>query len=532
MGSRHNSPSLLDLPLDIIYEIIFYATEGQVKLISNELTCEAADVSVFVVNKYLPHFKDILALSTTCVLFRKLLGTCLFTHVSFVRKDQTDAILSTPSPPNPSLKSKEKEYRRQLIREVLERGFQECSNSEQAKRSYKVDSSFKSRYESFSMNNFVKYVEGGKELINEDMKYFPNTETFKILDSAFGDNDNDQTLKLRSSMSNLDFLSLNLINIDVVKHLIPKVKRLDLFIDFNELERYHVNELSKIFKGQCEIKELSLFVSEDYCVCHEPFIRLIDDVCGQKLEKLSIREVRRSIRISHYHRSENYWGSEIPEVYYYCGDWFVASIDRCSTLKLLTMDVDIFRYFEFSGETAVGEIPRKDLTLVLVHPTLVVPDFQLPLKHFICFVIELLGILNVSLQYGDPLSQSDLTALRLITQLVAYLKHYRVTLNNVSIEQCWSTREEMVLRDYIRDAITQGDKAKIQLFQPWGILNLNSPKFRRPTSAQVIYQGDDVKFRFDHSSYNDVSKSFWMAETSLLELEQYTRGPNPKPLSR
>lgn len=534
MSSRQ-SPSLLDLPLETIYEIILHLGGGQIKLNANKLGCEAADVSVFVVNKYLPHFKDIISLSTTCIFLRKLLGSCIFTHVSLVRKDQTDAILSTPPAAGSRRNSKEKEYHRQLIREVLERGFRECSNSELARKSYRADESFKSRYDSFSMNNFVEYIEGGRELFSEDMKYFPNVKTLKVLDSTFnetyGTPTSDQKLLLLKNIpSNLTYLSLNIINLDLVKDIIPLVRRLDLFIDFNEIEKYHLKELSTIFKGKCTIKECNLFVSRDSCIVHTSFLELIDDMCGKNLDKLSIRVVKRSIREDFFSRSD-YWADESIEESSYCGNWFVSSLCKSTNLKLLTIDVGIISYLKFSGEPIPNYIPRKEFTFMIVHPTLILPDFGRTLRHKICLMIQLLGVSNISLQYGDPLSQSDLTALRLITHFVSHLKSYDVYLKHVAIEQCWSTREETVLRDHIRDAITSGDRKKIQLFQPWGSLTFNSPKFRRPTSAQVVYENNDIKFRFDHSSPNEVSDNFWMAEASLLELEQYTRGISPRPVN-
>lgn len=495
--------SLTALPIDIHNHIIEYLTIPPESVPFSFDTC------------YNP---DLINLSSTCTFFRQYLGPRIFPHISLVRTNHVDSILSVPK--SFEAFSAKHEYYRQLIRETLYLNFSECTNSELAKGGFRLvkDSKEASRYQDqFCIVSSVRYLECGKELITSgNINLFNSIVCLKLLDNAIGST--DVVLKLPY----LKYLALNIINLSVFKSIIPQLVRLDLFIDFSEATIEHLTQLSTIL-GNCHIAELNIFLSESSAIIYKPVVDIIAASFTPNLKKLGLRVIRRSF--NHY--------STIDHDIIDDNDMILLDCLRNSQLTHFTIDesfldfVNIYGTWSSEASSSSIEIPR---ILTIVDPSVIVPRILDSTKIKLEIIVNLLNITHLNLQYGDPMSQSDVSALSQLSDFVLfyYLRHNR-WINTVSVQQVWSTANESVLRDLIRDSMFEYQQnkdiqelRKLNGFRPWHRLPFNTPNFKEYHQYEVKHSGNDVSLARVLSD-NYVPNNFWSLETTLCELEQYGR---------
>lgn len=296
----------LDLPEEIIYEIITWLTKRVVNTRGKaDPAIEGNDTPdyVFVSNlvRIGEYYKDALLLSSTCSYLRVLLGPFLFESTSLVRKNQLDAVLCNPKPLE--VYSDSKRYHREYFKEILGTNFSECSKADLARDSFKIavngDESFQSKFQKLvSMNNFVEYLEcNNASLKNHDLSYFPKLRNLKILDSGLCDT--NEEIFLLSNIPNLKYLAVTATALkhSSVNSCVPRLKRLDLLCDFNELNPgCDIKEITASFNQvSCDLQELNVFVNLTYALTYSEVLELVQTVVKQckELKSITFRLTRR-----------------------------------------------------------------------------------------------------------------------------------------------------------------------------------------------------------------------------------------------
>ena len=236
--------SLQLLPVDILERILLYIClydTGSDDFAQEYLVLNLPPGAFSLNSAVYPResYKDLLRLSSTCIHLRKLIAPLVFRSVSLIRENEIDSILQSSAYFRYFLDKKK--YHRQFMKEVLNRGFEECLRSDLARQSFRVQTE-KSQYQKhLSINNFISVVECDNSLIGiiEDGIIFPNLKTLKLLDTALSKL--DYTVEKVEIWKNiqLDYLSINCAsfpNYYPLHFCIPNLKRLDILCQISQMD--------------------------------------------------------------------------------------------------------------------------------------------------------------------------------------------------------------------------------------------------------------------------------------------------------
>ncbi|WEJ93015.1 hypothetical protein PSN45_000474 [Yamadazyma tenuis] len=375
------------------------------------------------------------------------------------------------------------------------------------------------RYPLFSFNNFVTYLECDKPVYDTFLRLFPRLQSLKFLDYP-----SSLTTVDISTISTVRSLSLNVVHLPLFASILSSLTRLDVFVDLHDAGPDHLVYLSQSLE-MWNLTELNVFLKEPSSISYSLVVDIISKACKCSLTKLSLREIRRCYDGAVY---DHY---DLDKAN---GDAFIAAINGCKTLEHITIDVSILNYMTFTNITPQQPIVSTGRILSIIERSLFVPVFLQDFKNKLSSLIKSLGVSHINLQYGDPMSQSDLAALMTLKDFVNFFSETFLSsqINTVSMEQVWSIANEAAFRDYIHrklyleepDLVSVSTALSPKSFltlKPWHRSLVHTPNFRLYFEYSVDYSGTFFRPAVDPNT--EISLDFWSVESSLMELEQYAR---------
>lgn len=549
--------SLTELPDEILNKIIDYLCTDQVTSLSNN------SKSLIGFPKYtyiLNHsrigslYHDILALSSTCTYFRKRLAPILFQSLSLVRTNQVDAVLESPK--SQQLFSDTKTIQQHFMKELIVNNIEQCERAATTWTSFQTntfdDKMFKSRYGKYlMMTRFVNYLECDNSFLNgEGIRLFSNLTALKVLDIGEG-----AVFMSNFELANLRYLAINaqtLIYSPQFLRIVPKLNRLDLFLDYGNLPSLvGIRPLIQQFRTFSQLTELVLLLNNPFTIAYLDTIKLLETISknASNFAKLTIRYIRRNnestVDQSGWELYQGRIGGKLLKVF--------------KNLTDLIIDISILDLIKFDPETYSSPVLYTDhlmeKRITLVDEVVVGPNIDSTTREIAGVIIRHCQFTHLFFQYGESIEESHLHVLKLLTDFVGWLSNGHLDqsrnylgIRQISLEKCWSMTDDSLLRDMIGSSIkskSESDLSALQKVYPWTTTINNSPRYKDIDSYNINYVEEaglsitDSRGYFigvsdqdaDRPQFTTVDKKsgiqtinmeFWSGESSLLDFEQYS----------
>lgn len=549
--------SLIELPDEILNKIIDYLCTDQVTPRSNN------SKSLIGFPKYtyiLNHIRigslyhDILALSSTCTYFRKRLAPILFQSLSLVRTNQVDAVLESPK--SQQLFSDTKTIQQHFMKELIVNNIEQCERAATTWTSFQTntfdDKMFKSRYGKYlMMTRFVNYLECDNSFLNgEGIRLFSNLTALKVLDIGEG-----AVFMSNFELANLRYLAINaqtLIYSPQFLRIVPKLNRLDLFLDYGNLPSLvGIRPLIQQFRAFSQLTELVLLLNNPFTIAYLDAIKLLETISknASNFAKLTIRYIRRNnestVDQSGWELYQGRIGGKLLKVF--------------KNLTDLIIDISILDLIKFDPETYSSPVLYTDhlmeKRITLVDEVVVGPNIDSTTREIAGVIIRHCQFTHLFFQYGESIEESHLHVLKLLTDFVGWLSNGHLDqsrtylgIRQISLEKCWSMTDDSLLRDIIGSFIkskSESDLSALQKVYPWTTTINNSPRYKDIDSYNINYVEEaglsitDSRGYFigvsdqdaDRPQFTTVDKKsgiqtinmeFWSGESSLLDFEQYS----------
>lgn len=549
--------SLIELPDEILNKIIDYLCTDQVTPRSNN------SKSLIGFPKYtyiLNHIRigslyhDILALSPTCTYFRKRLAPILFQSLSLVRTNQVDAVLESPK--SQQLFSDTKTIQQHFMKELIVNNIEQCERAATTWTSFQTntfdDKMFKSRYGKYlMMTRFVNYLECDNSFLNgEGIRLFSNLTALKVLDIGEG-----AVFMSNFELANLRYLAINaqtLIYSPQFLRIVPKLNRLDLFLDYGNLPSLvGIRPLIQQFRAFSQLTELVLLLNNPFTIAYLDTIKLLETISknASNFAKLTIRYIRRNnestVDQSGWELYQGRIGGKLLKVF--------------KNLTDLIIDISILDLIKFDPETYSSPVLYTDhlmeKRITLVDEVVVGPNIDSTTREIAGVIIRHCQFTHLFFQYGESIEESHLHVLKLLTDFVGWLSNGHLDqsrtylgIRQISLEKCWSMTDDSLLRDIIGSFIkskSESDLSALQKVYPWTTTINNSPRYKDIDSYNINYVEEaglsitDSRGYFigvsdqdaDRPQFTTVDKKsgiqtinmeFWSGESSLLDFEQYS----------
>lgn len=549
--------SLIELPDEILNKIIDYLCTDQVTPRSNN------SKSLIGFPKYtyiLNHIRigslyhDILALSSTCTYFRKRLAPILFQSLSLVRTNQVDAVLESPK--SQQLFSDTKTIQQHFMKELIVNNIEQCERAATTWTSFQTntfdDKMFKSRYGKYlMMTRFVNYLECDNSFLNgEGIRLFSNLTALKVLDIGEG-----AVFMSNFELANLRYLAINaqtLIYSPQFLRIVPKLNRLDLFLDYGNLPSLvGIRPLIQQFRTFSQLTELVLLLNNPFTIAYLDTIKLLETISknASNFAKLTIRYIRRNnestVDQSGWELYQGRIGGKLLKVF--------------KNLTDLIIDISILDLIKFDPETYSSPVLYTDhlmeKRITLVDEVVVGPNIDSTTREIAGVIIRHCQFTHLFFQYGESIEESHLHVLKLLTDFVGWLSNGHLDqsrtylgIRQISLEKCWSMTDDSLLRDIIGSFIkskSESDLSALQKVYPWTTTINDSPRYKDIDSYNINYVEEaglsitDSRGYFigvsdqdaDRPQFTTVDKKsgiqtinmeFWSGESSLLDFEQYS----------
>lgn len=549
--------SLIELPDEILNKIIDYLCTDQVTPRSNN------SKSLIGFPKYtyiLNHIRigslyhDILALSSTCTYFRKRLAPILFQSLSLVRTNQVDAVLESPK--SQQLFSDTKTIQQHFMKELIVNNIEQCERAATTWTSFQTntfdDKMFKSRYGKYlMMTRFVNYLECDNSFLNgEGIRLFSNLTALKVLDIGEG-----AVFMSNFELANLRYLAINaqtLIYSPQFLRIVPKLNRLDLFLDYGNLPSLvGIRSLIQQFRAFSQLTELVLLLNNPFTIAYLDTIKLLETISknASNFAKLTIRYIRRNnestVDQSGWELYQGRIGGKLLKIF--------------KNLTDLIIDISILDIIKFDPETYSSPVLYTDhlmeKRITLVDEVVVGPNIDSTTREIAGVIIRHCQFTHLFFQYGESIEESHLHVLKLLTDFVGWLSNGHLDqsrtylgIRQISLEKCWSMTDDSLLRDIIGSFIkskSESDLSALQKVYPWTTTINNSPRYKDIDSYNINYVEEaglsitDSRGYFigvsdqdaDRPQFTTVDKKsgiqtinmeFWSGESSLLDFEQYS----------
>lgn len=480
-------------------------------------------------------FHDLILLSETCRMLRRVLGRRIFSNASLVRFNEELSILRVPN----SQTKEEEEHIMSLLHQLL---------------ALDTDSTF---------NNFIEYLEAPVSIVQNPLfgYQFPRLKALKVF--ATGDQcakaveiyaTNDDAI---TPLINVEYLGTNALVIFNTPCLLASVgclRRLDLLIDLSELtpETEIASIATALERHPGSLTELNLFMTSIEAFTHKEVLSLVA-AAAPLLVKLTIRTVRRA----HIFAPKAEW--DVGSV---TGREILQLINqKCDCLQLLTVGDEMFTCFQFvlPGLQYCRKRPLH-LTYVRRPPTSFAFQGQ---DNLVAFTVGV-GATAFHLLYFETelLRHHNQIDLLLVLLSMVSLEYSYQKIQLVSVENCWSYENDGIMRakfenktDFINASGDQKRQMRRQLaaVHPWTRLPLNTPYHKQKEEYNVSYYAKGLEqysellaqlWRLtqgftamilassnaplpqlhpvsDTAEMDECRRHFWGLETALLELEQY-----------
>lgn len=549
--------SLTELPDEILNKIIDYLCTDQVTPRSNN------SKSLIGFPKYtyiLNHIRigslyhDILALSSTCTYFRKRLAPILFQSLSLVRTNQVDAVLESPK--SQQLFSDTKTIQQHFMKELIVNNIEQCERAATTWTSFQTntfdDKMFKSRYGKYlMMTRFANYLECDNSFLNgEGIRLFSNLTALKVLDIGEG-----AVFMSNFELANLRYLAINaqtLIYSPQFLRIVPKLNRLDLFLDYGNLPSLvGIRPLIQQFRTFSQLTELVLLLNNPFTIAYLDTIKLLETISknASNFAKLTIRYIRRNnestVDQSGWELYQGRIGGKLLKIF--------------KNLTDLIIDISILDLIKFDPETYSSPVLYTDhlmeKRITLVDEVVVGPNIDSTTREIAGVIIRHCQFTHLFFQYGESIEESHLHVLKLLTDFVGWLSNGHLDqsrtylgIRQISLEKCWSMTDDSLLRDIIGSFIkskSESDLSALQKVYPWTTTINNSPRYKDIDSYNINYVEEaglsitDSRGYFigvsdqdaDRPQFTTVDKKsgiqtinmeFWSGESSLLDFEQYS----------
>lgn len=549
--------SLIELPDEILNKIIDYLCTDQVTPRSNN------SKSLIGFPKYtyiLNHIRigslyhDILALSSTCTYFRKRLAPILFQSLSLVRTNQVDAVLESPK--SQQLFSDTKTIQQHFMKELIVNNIEQCERAATTWTSFQTntfdDKMFKSRYGKYlMMTRFANYLECDNSFLNgEGIRLFSNLTALKVLDIGEG-----AVFMSNFELANLRYLAINaqtLIYSPQFLRIVPKLNRLDLFLDYGNLPSLvGIRPLIQQFRAFSQLTELVLLLNNPFTIAYLDTIKLLETISknASNFAKLTIRYIRRNnestVDQSGWELYQGRIGGKLLKIF--------------KNLTDLIIDISILDLIKFDPETYSSPVLYTDhlmeKRITLVDEVVVGPNIDSTTREIAGVIIRHCQFTHLFFQYGESIEESHLHVLKLLTDFVGWLSNGHLDqsrnylgIRQISLEKCWSMTDDSLLRDMIGSSIkskSESDLSALQKVYPWTTTINNSPRYKDIDSYNINYVEEaglsitDSRGYFigvsdqdaDRPQFTTVDKKsgiqtinmeFWSGESSLLDFEQYS----------
>lgn len=549
--------SLTELPDEILNKIIDYLCTDQVTPRSNN------SKSLIGFPKYtyiLNHIRigslyhDILALSSTCTYFRKRLAPILFQSLSLVRTNQVDAVLESPK--SQQLFSDTKTIQQHFMKELIVNNIEQCERAATTWTSFQTntfdDKMFKSRYGKYlMMTRFVNYLECDNSFLNgEGIRLFSNLTALKVLDIGEG-----AVFMSNFELANLRYLAINaqtLIYSPQFLRIVPKLNRLDLFLDYGNLPSLvGIRPLIQQFRAFSQLTELVLLLNNPFTIAYLDTIKLLETISenASNFAKLTIRYIRRNnestVDQSGWELYQGRIGGKLLKIF--------------KNLTDLIIDISILDLIKFDPETYSSPVLYTDhlmeKRITLVDEVVVGPNIDSTTREIAGVIIRHCQFTHLFFQYGESIEESHLHVLKLLTDFVGWLSNGHLDqsrtylgIRQISLEKCWSMTDDSLLRDIIGSFIkskSESDLSALQKVYPWTTTINNSPRYKDIDSYNINYVEEaglsitDSRGYFigvsdqdaDRPQFTTVDKKsgiqtinmeFWSGESLLLDFEQYS----------
>lgn len=549
--------SLTELPDEILNKIIDYLCTDQVTPRSNN------SKSLIGFPKYtyiLNHsrigslYHDILALSSTCTYFRKRLAPILFQSLSLVRTNQVDAVLESPK--SQQLFSDTKTIQQHFMKELIVNNIEQCERAATTWTSFQTntfdDKMFKSRYGKYlMMTRFVNYLECDNSFLNgEGIRLFSNLTALKVLDIGEG-----AVFMSNFELANLRYLAINaqtLIYSPQFLRIVPKLNRLDLFLDYGNLPSLvGIRPLIQQFRTFSQLTELVLLLNNPFTIAYLDTIKLLETISknASNFAKLTIRYIRRNnestVDQSGWELYQGRIGGKLLKVF--------------KNLTDLIIDISILDLIKFDPETYSSPVLYTDhlmeKRITLVDEVVVGPNIDSTTREIAGVIIRHCQFTHLFFQYGESIEESHLHVLKLLTDFVGWLSNGHLDqsrnylgIRQISLEKCWSMTDDSLLRDMIGSSIkskSESDLSALQKVYPWTTTINNSPRYKDIDSYNINYVEEAGMSIIDSRGYfigvsdqdadrpqfttvdkksgiQTINMEFWSGESSLLDFEQYS----------
>lgn len=491
--------SLTELPDEILNKIIDYLCTDQVTPRSNN------SKSLIGFPKYtyiLNHIRigslyhDILALSSTCTYFRKRLAPILFQSLSLVRTNQVDAVLESPK--SQQLFSDTKTIQQHFMKELIVNNIEQCERAATTWTSFQTntfdDKMFKSRYGKYlMMTRFVNYLECDNSFLNgEGIRLFSNLTALKVLDIGEG-----AVFMSNFELANLRYLAINaqtLIYSPQFLRIVPKLNRLDLFLDYGNLPSLvGIRPLIQQFRTFSQLTELVLLLNNPFTIAYLDTIKLLETISknASNFAKLTIRYIRRNnestVDQSGWELYQGRIGGKLLKVF--------------KNLTDLIIDISILDLIKFDPETYSSPVLYTDhlmeKRITLVDEVVVGPNIDSTTREIAGVIIRHCQFTHLFFQYGESIEESHLHVLKLLTDFVGWLSNGHLDqsrnylgIRQISLEKCWSMTDDSLLRDMIGSSIkskSESDLSALQKVYPWTTTINNSPRYKDIDSYNINY---------------------------------------------
>ncbi|KAF6072212.1 hypothetical protein FOB64_000264 [Candida albicans] len=487
-------------------------------------------------------------------IFPERLAPILFQSLSLVRTNQVDAVLESPK--SQQLFSDTKTIQQHFMKELIVNNIEQCERAATTWTSFQTntfdDKMFKSRYGKYlMMTRFVNYLECDNSFLNgEGIRLFSNLTALKVLDIGEG-----AVFMSNFELANLRYLAINaqtLIYSPQFLRIVPKLNRLDLFLDYGNLPSLvGIRPLIQQFRTFSQLTELVLLLNNPFTIAYLDTIKLLETISknASNFAKLTIRYIRRNnestVDQSGWELYQGRIGGKLLKVF--------------KNLTDLIIDISILDLIKFDPETYSSPVLYTDhlmeKRITLVDEVVVGPNIDSTTREIAGVIIRHCQFTHLFFQYGESIEESHLHVLKLLTDFVGWLSNGHLDqsrnylgIRQISLEKCWSMTDDSLLRDMIGSSIkskSESDLSALQKVYPWTTTINNSPRYKDIDSYNINYVEEaglsitDSRGYFigvsdqdaDRPQFTTVDKKsgiqtinmeFWSGESSLLDFEQYS----------
>ena len=273
-------------------------------------------------------------------------------------------------------------------------------------------------------------------------------------------------------LANLRYLAINaqtLIYSPQFLRIVPKLNRLDLFLDYGNLPSLvGIRPLIQQFRAFSQLTELVLLLNNPFTIAYLDTIKLLETISknASNFAKLTIRYIRRNnestVDQSGWELYQGRIGGKLLKIF--------------KNLTDLIIDISILDLIKFDPETYSSPVLYTDhlmeKRITLVDEVVVGPNIDSTTREIAGVIIRHCQFTHLFFQYGESIEESHLHVLKLLTDFVGWLSNGHLDqsrtylgIRQISLEKCWSMTDDSLLRDIIGSFIKSKSESDLSALQ-------------------------------------------------------------------